>query len=259
MARVKNKKVVYLNGKRKTNNFRKIGDVQKIALVAGAIFLGLVFAFWPNGYMVSIGGSTVGAIDSQDAIEKSLEAVIAGLSQTYNTNVKLTSEDDISVSRTRVTNRNKITTNYLMTYMRNNMDFELEFKELYVDGEKIGIIESEEMLDNLLKNLTKEYYGDSTIKTEFANDIRLEAIFAKEDALISMEKLMEIATQTTPADVEYEIKAGDTLWSVATSLGITIADLVDANEGLTETSRIVIGKTLNAEVQIPKIDVDRVE
>ncbi len=255
----KDDKVIYLKDRSPAAQSKRKKNIIKWS---GIIAIGLIvflWVIWPTGYKVKINGKEVGVISSRELIEESLTTVIAQLEQNYNTTIKLNNEDDIQVSYAKILPNNKITTSYLVTYMRNHMEFILEAKEMFVDGESIGYITSEDTLNDLLLRLTRQVYKTETINTRFINDIVLETTYITEQEILSDDALFDIATQTTKEAIIYEVQAGDTLSGIALKLGVSLLQLINANEGVTETSSISVGKKLNAHVDIPYIKIEVID
>lgn len=246
-------KTIYLNKKRRGRH--RDQKAVWISIVGIGAILGLIIAFWPNAYQVTIDGVQVGILEKKEYVDNAKQTVIAQLESTYKTGVQLEGEENIVIKKRRARQKDMITPNYLVTYMRENMDFLLEFRELSVDGKKIGIIESEAVLDELLEILTKQYIGSTDQQTAFVNEITLEPVFAKEKDLIDIKTLTEKATKTTQETVEYEVVSGDTLWGIASKLGVSINKILAANEGMTEKTTLSIGNKIKAEVDVPLIDV----
>ncbi len=249
-------KVVYLKDRspeaKKRHRQRLLRNIVLLIVVSVV----MVWVLWPGGYRVTVDGKVVGVIADKNLVDSSLDIVISQLEHTYNTSVRLDGADDMEVRYAKMTSGNKITSNYLVTYLRNNMGFTLEFRELTVDGHLVGIIESEIILEQLLAVLSNRYYGAEDL-AEFTSEFELRPVYAKESDLVSLAELTGIATVTTKAEIEYEIKSGDTLSGIAAKLGISMARLLSANPGMTETTPIIIGRTLNAEVDVPFIKFQR--
>lgn len=252
-------KTIYLKNRKKHTRKGRHQRAFWTGVVAIGVILGFVFALWPNGYEVTVGDVVVGTLEDQTAVEKAKETVIAQLENKYQTGVKLEGEESIRIKKKRITEKTKITPNYLVTYMRENMDFLLEFRTLSVDGKQVGIIESEAVIDELLERLTKKYIGETEQKVEFVNKIELKSAFAKEKDLMDINELTQKALVTRNEIIAYEVGAGDTLYGIAIKHKTTVAKVVGANEGMTEKSVLSIGQKVNIEVEVPFISVKVVE
>lgn len=250
-------KTIYLNDRRSRGRRGKNTKAIGASIIGIGVVLGVLFAFWPNAYGVTIDGVQIGALEKKEFIDNATDTVIAQLKNKYHTEVKL--EGEMTSKKVRASKKKMITPNYLATYMRENMDFLLQFEEMSIDGKVVGIIESEAVLDELLTEITKEYIGETDKKVEFANKVTLKPVFAKEKDLISLGDLVKKCTTTTKELVEYEVVSGDSLSRIAGKLGITIAKIIGANEGMTEKTMIGIGQKIKAEVDVPLLDINVIE
>lgn len=253
----KKTKTIYLKDAKKKTKRAKKARMTITTLVVISAFIGLFLALLPNAYEVSIDGKVVGVVDKKEFVQRAEDTVKTQLETQYKTKVELRSE--ATLKKVRARKKNFITANYLTSYMRANMDFMVEFYEFRVDGEKIGIVESKAILDELLIELKKEYFKDETKPAEFANEVTLEPVFAKEKDVMKLETLVEKCTDTSKKKVEYEVVQGDTLSGIASKLGITLSKLIKYNTGITETTPLKIGMKLQAEVDVPVLALKEIK
>ena len=250
MVRKKNKKVIKIAGRRRKIKGVAVDDRIMVVAVLVAIGIGLLLAFMPNAYKITIKGEVVGAVKDKKIIETAKESVIAQLKSVYNADVKF--EEDLQVKKYRAKKKDYIASDYLVSYMRKNMDILIAFREIVVEGKSIGIVASDAKVEELKMELKKKYYGNAEIgEVDFGKKVEIKEVFAKESDLIAMDKLVLKCTATTPKTVEYEVKPGDTLSGIASSLGITIENIKSANEGFTDTTVLKIGSILKANIHEP--------
>ena len=69
--------------------------------------------------------------------------------------------------------------------------------------------------------------------------------------------LVELCKKRQRKEVTYTVADGDTLWGIASKLGIDVQSLIDANEGV--TSKLKIGQELKATVRIPVLGLELIE
>lgn len=250
VARSSGKKVIKLNNarRRRSLNLKPDRKIMVIAIVIATI-LGIWLAFRPNAYEISINGEVIGAIKDIKVIEAAKETVIAQLRTEYQSDVKF--EDDLELRRYRAKKRDYIDPTYLISSMRSNMQILVGFKEIYVEDEPIGIVTSEAELETLKTELKKKYYGDKAVKVEFGKKVELKDIFAKEADLISMEKLVQKCTVTTPKSISYEVQSGDTLSGIANKYNTTIDSIISANPEFTDKVVLRIGQAIKVNVNEP--------
>lgn len=248
-------KAMYINKgprRNKVNGKRVAGVVIGLSVLAG-----VGFAFMPNAYQVTINGEVVGALEKKEYVNTAIETVKAQLENTYDTKVTLEGVDQ--VKWVHASKKQMITPDYLASYLREKGDVELELRALKIDGEQIGIVKSDEVVDELLVALTEEYHDDETLKGKFTKEVTTEPVMAKESDLMDFEELVDVCTKTSKQQVTYVVEPGDVLSGIASKLNVNIASLLSANEGLTETSVLRIGQELKAEVKVPFLGVELIE
>lgn len=254
-GRKKNPKVIKISDKRrKGKSVRLDNRIMTIAIIVAAV-LGVLIAFRPNAYKIIIDGQEVGAVGDKKIIEGAKESVRALLEDRYGTKVQFEDEvnggQELQIKKYRARKKDYIDSTYLISYMREHMNILLKFKEIFVEGEPIGIVASDEEVDELKAELKKKYYGNKEVEVEFGKDVEVKDTFAKETDLIPIDKLVQKCTATTPKSVTYTVQTGDTLSGIASHLGISIDDLVSANQGMTSSTTLRIGDILKAKVHEP--------
>ncbi|WP_010167741.1 LysM peptidoglycan-binding domain-containing protein [Candidatus Epulonipiscium viviparus] len=207
----------------------------------------------PNGYMIQVAGHNVGVVESKEVFDESLEVVLAQVRQQYDSDVKLEYMNEVKIFPFKMLNSNKITSNYLITYLREHLGFMIEFRELYAGDTLVGIIESDEMLDDLLSALTIKYYG-SDQPSEFVTKLTTKPYFTTTKSLMSFDELVAAAAQSVPAKVEYKVRAGDTLWEIAESLRIN-RDEITKNNPKIKNGVVVLNSVIEVTIDVPLIDV----
>ena len=219
-----------------------------IAIIIASI-IGLLLVFMPNAYKITINGEFIGAIKDKKVIEGARETVMTQLQGIYNAEVKF--EEELQVERYRAKKKDYIDQNYLISSMRNKMQILIGFKEVFVEGESIGIVASQEDVETLKAELKRKYYGDKEVQVDFDKKVEVKDIFAKEEDLISMDKLVQKCTATTPKSITYTVQPGDSLSSIADKYNITMDSIVSANPGFTKGVILRVGQTINANINEP--------
>ena len=254
MAIKRDSKVIRLNNPK--GIFGVDRRVMTIAIIVAAI-IGLLLAFMPNAYKISMNGEFIGAIKDKRVIEGAKDTVITQLKSLYGTEVKF--EEELEIQRYRAKKKDYIDQSYLISCMRKKMDVLIGFKELLIDGESVGIIASDQDVQTLKNELKKRYYGNSDVEVEFGKKVEVKDIFAKEDDLISMDKLVQKCATTTPKSITYTVQAGDTLSGIASKYNTTIESIISANEGFTSQTVLQVGQTINANINEALLPLEIVE
>lgn len=243
MAIRKDSKVIKLNSSRGIFGVDKRGMI--IAIIV-AIVIGVFLAFKPNAYKISMNGEFIGAIKDKRVIEGAKDTVITQLKSLYGTEVEF--EEDLEVERYRAKKKDYIDQSYLISSMRNKMDILIGFKEIFVEGESVGIVASQAEVETLKDELKKKYYGDKEVEVEFGKQVEVKDVFAKEEDLISMDKLVQKCSTTTPKSITYTVQPGDTLSGIASKYNTTIDSIISANKGFSSQTVLQLGQVINANI-----------
>lgn len=227
-----------------------------IAIIIACI-IGLVLVFMPNAYKISINGEFIGAIKDKKVIEGAKNTVITQLQGIYNAEVKF--EEELEIEKYRAKKKDYIDQNYLISSMRKKMEILIRFKEIFVEGKSIGIVSSAQDVETLKEELKKKYYGNKDIKADFDKKVEVKDVFAKEEDLISMDKLVQKCITTTPKSITYTVQEGDSLSSIADRYNITMDSIVSANEGFTKNVVLRVGQVINANINEPLLPLKIVE
>lgn len=243
------KKVIKLSEtKKKGKQVRKDNRMIAIAILI-AVVIGLLLGFKPNAYEVTIGGKAIGAIKDKKIVAQAKESVIAQLKSSYGTEVKF--EEEPILRRYRAKKSDYISASYLVTYMRQNMAVVISFREVQVEGVPIGVVPLDKDVEELKQKLKEAYYGKKDVEVAFGKKVEAIPVFEKEANLIKIDKLVEKCLVTTPKEVSYEVKSGDTLWGISTGLGVSLEALKAENPGLEDNSVLKIGQVFKAKVHEP--------
>lgn len=248
MAIGKDRKVIRL-----ANSRRGLFGENRTLLIAiiAAVVIGIILAFMPNAYKITMNGEFIGAIKDKKVIEGAKNTVITQLKNIYGTDVQF--EEELQIERYRAKKKDYIDQNYLISSMRSKMDILIGFKEIFVEGQSIGIVASDNDVETLKQELRKKYYGNTEAQVEFGKDVEVKDVFAKEDDLIAMDKLVQKCTTTTPKSITYTVQAGDTLSGIAGKYNTTIDSIISANasDGFTSKTVLRVGQTIKANINEP--------
>lgn len=248
MAIGKDRKVIRL-----ANSRRGLAGENRTMLIAiiVAVMIGIILAFMPNAYRITMNGEFIGAIKDKKVIEGAKDTVITQLKNIYGTDVKF--EEELQIEKYRAKKKDYIDQNYLISCMRNKMDILIGFKEIFVEGQSIGIVASNEEVETLKQELKKKYYGNTDAQVEFGKDVEIKDVFAKEGDLIAMDKLVQKCTTTTPKSITYTVQAGDTLSGIASKYNTTVDSIISANasDGFTSKTVLQLGQSIKANINEP--------
>lgn len=247
------KKVIKLGKQRWTDDRRMMA----LAIILG-VGISLFLVFRPNAYKITMNDEFIGAIKDKKVIEGAKETVITQLQNQYGTDVKF--EEELQIEKYRARKKDYIDPTYLISCMRKKMDILIGFKEIFVEGQSIGIVASDEEIETLKQELKKKYYGETDSLVEFGKEVEIKDVFAKEEDLIPMEKLVQKCAVTTPKAMTYTVQAGDSLSKIASHYNTTIESIISANASAGFTNQMVlrVGQEIKLTVNEPLLPLEKV-
>lgn len=246
-------KTIYLSNTRRRKKLTP--KVVVAGLIGVSILVGGVFAFLPNAYQVSVKGEVIGFVTKKEYIDTALKTVEKQLETKYETEVEIEGLDELK--RVHARKKDLIDPNKLPSYLRENMDVTLKFQKLFVDGEEIAIIQSEETLEELKAELKEAYFDDATVNAQFTNEVKLEEVYTTEDKLVDLDTLVDLCKKRHRQEVTYKVVQGDSLWSIATKFNITVDELLATNKEASTTLKI--GQELKATVRVPLLGMELIK
>ncbi|HHX63216.1 MAG TPA: hypothetical protein GX707_21265, partial [Epulopiscium sp.] len=149
----KRKRIISLDKKRKNKGFglsipmpkkgitlRKLEKRQQMIIIVAAlvaIIIGMILARRPNAYQVSIGDHVLGIVKGEQVPDQSLEVVVASLKEKYQSEVKIITQPQIEPIR--ASKKKLITPDYLISQLKENVDYEIKMVDFIIDGTSVGI------------------------------------------------------------------------------------------------------------------------
>ncbi len=264
MRKNRNRKTISLDKARKAKQVqRNIPKGKQIIILISAIIaiiLGLVLVTRPNAYEVKVGDEVIGIIKNQQVLDESLDVVIAMLKEKYKAEVKVVNEPILSP--VHVSKKDVVTPDYLISQIKQSVQWEIQMVEFVVDGQSKGIFKSREEVDKLIKKITDKYISKDM---QDIKEAKLEAsvdykdVYATEEELSDPEKIYAELTKTEEEGQVYTVKSGDNLWGIAAKSDMKIDEIIAINPGLTEQTVLQIGQELNVRIDKPAVSVRIVE
>lgn len=242
------------------NKLERRNQIIIISAIIIAIVLGVVIATRPNAYEVSVGDTVLGIVKGEETTQQSLEVVAAGLREKYKADVRVVTQTDIKP--VYATKRKLVTPDYLISQIKQNVEYEIEMVELVIDDESKGIFGSEQEAENLIKKIKDKYIPEQVTEVKEAKlvaDVKFQPIYAKEEQLSDPIHVYETLTKTKEEGKVYTIVSGDNLWTIAKKNSMSVEELMQINPDITEETLLQIGQQLNIKVDKPAVSVQVIE
>jgi murein DD-endopeptidase MepM/ murein hydrolase activator NlpD len=145
----------------------------------------------------------------------------------------------------------------MLSELSKRVNYNIEAAQVSVSGQVLAVVKDVQTAQDVLNEIAKKYTaeGAKIIKTEFVPNVDITPLYVSKDQLTEPSSLQAMLTKTTNTPKSYTVSAGDTLYGIASKAELTLAQLLEANPGITENTPLQIGQTLNLVVAVPLVSV----
>lgn len=222
-------------------NFWMVKNKRMLLAVAGIavlLILSGIFAFaQESGFEVAVGGKSVGFVKSRDSVKKITAEMIAAKEK--ETGLKVRIATDITYNEVSLQGREVSSEQALQDALAENLTFEAEGYAVVVDGEKAVTCRTEEEAKQAVEKVKAdlaaelENKGDTKVtEVTIEEDITYESNWVPVDQLKTADEGAKALLLGTDEIVTYEVKSGDSLWSIANKNAMSVEELRKANPQL---------------------------
>ena len=246
----------------KLNEYRReITKMSILALLSATLIIGLYS--WVTNYEYAYNGRTLGIVRDQQDVLEILELVSEELTQEYGSNISIDPESDITFTPVisygkEIDDADTVLRRF--TYMG---DIQAEACAIYADGERIAIVESEKIANDILDQVLGYYLDDDDdVEYEyvgFAEDIKIVPYSTSLSNVTSKSSAYKKIKNGGQQAVTYTVESGDTLSGICDKLDVTLKELKSMNPDLDENEAIHIGDEFIVTEEVPLLTVETVE
>ncbi|WP_042478419.1 M23 family metallopeptidase [Bacillus ndiopicus] len=158
---------------------------------------------------------------------------------------------------------------------------EADAQSLKVNGETIAYVENEEALEQVVKQLKLQYVTEEelealnqpttaqlpvlqddetrVVEVSLSAEVAGEETKAKPNEILKVDEAVQFLQTGMLEQQKYAIQSGDVLGSIAKEHSLTIAELMELNPGIDESTVLQIGQELNVTVNKPFVTVKVIE
>lgn len=226
-----------------------------VAVIVIACIIG--FATRHNGSEVLVNGESIGVVKTRKITDTDvINSVTAMLAEQSGTKVQIM--DDVTIKGVHVTsNMAPLTTETLLTKLRDTVAYNIEAYAIAVNGEVIVTLknqgEANQVLDDINKKFTPENIVNATISYE--EDVQIVSQYVNSDSIMSIEDAETTITMGETVTETHVIASGETLSSIASKYGMTRQEIYNLNSDLNSSPNIFAGQSITVQSNKPIITV----
>ena len=249
------------NRKRKRKNI-KLQNRQGILIFIGFILIviiALIIVFSKNAYDVTVGNQSVGIIKKTSIEADDIKnTVVAGLEKNVGSKIQL--NEEISLKAIRASEKDMVTTDYVISQVKKVVTYKVEAAVITVDGTEVAIISNQTEAQKLLDEIKNEYVPEDKkdkMEVGFVEDVQIVSKYVDSKEIISADVAKEKFQQTTKVSKTYTVQSGDSISKIASTASMTLDEFYAENPQLSKV--IKEGDVVNILVDKPFISVKTVE
>lgn len=239
-------------------------EILKHAGIVFVVLLGMVGIFASTiDYEYSYNGRALGIIKEQKDVLEILDLVSAELSHEYGSNISIDAENDITFKPVISIGREIDDADTVLKRFTYMGDIQAQAFAITVDGQKIAVVESRKIAEEVLQSVKDLYVSKASSKkyeeVSFKEDVQIEETSTTLAKINSKNSALKKIKSGKQQESVYKVKAGDTLYGICDKLGVTFKELKAMNPKITENTVLHIGDKFVTQKAVPLITVRTVE
>lgn len=213
-------------------------------------------------YEYAYNGRTLGIVKEQRDVLEILDMVSEELSLEYGSSIVIDPETDITFKPVISYGKDIDDADTVLRRFTYMGDIQAQAYAIVVDGERIAMVESEKIAQDVLASIKAMYTKDSDAEYEyvgFAEDVKIEPYNTTLANVSSKSAALKKIKSGGQQEVTYTVKSGDTLYGICDKLGVTLKELKKMNPKVKDTMTLHVGDKFVTQQEIPLITVETVE
>ena len=215
-------------------------------------------------YEYSYNGKTLGIVKEQEDVLKILDMVSEELSLEYGSNIDINPETDIEFKQVFSDGKEIDTVDDVLRKFTYMGDIQATAYALIIEGERMMILESEQIAKEVLDNVLNTYMKKNSDDTEyeyvgFAEEIVIEPISTTLSSVTSKSAAIKKLKSGGQKEETYKVVSGDTIYGICDKLDLSLKELKAMNPGLDVDDTLHIGDKFVIQKEVPLLTVETVE
>jgi murein DD-endopeptidase MepM/ murein hydrolase activator NlpD len=239
---------------------------QNVAYASGDVTLNTI-------YHVYLDDVHIGPVNDKETVEAAIETAIEQETKERDGAYTLGVKQNVTfVKETafQLTDQAETT----VEQVKDALEIDVKATALQFDGETVGYFKDQAAIDTLLFNYQKQYVSEDVLNelaesegepvvrdntvikaVTFSRPVETATNVVSEDELLSVDEGLRLLEKGTLTDKIHTVETGDTLFSIVKQYDITLDQLLEINQDLTEESVLQLGQEINVTAYAPFVDV----
>ena len=226
-------------------------------------------------YHVYLDDVHIGPVNDKETVETAIDTAIEQETKKRDAAYTLGVKQDVTfVKETafQLTDQAETT----VEQVKDALEIDVKATALQFDGETVGYFKDEEAIDTLLFNYQKQYVDEDVLNelsadesdekqvvrdnivikdVTFSRPVETSTNIVSEDELLTVDEGLRLLGKGTLTDKIHTVETGDTLFSIVKQYDLTLDQLLEINQDLTEESVLQLGQEINVTAYAPFVDV----
>jgi murein DD-endopeptidase MepM/ murein hydrolase activator NlpD len=212
--------------------------------------------FATDSFTIVSGENELCQVRDPELLNSVLKKIDKDLENRLHHEIKIESKYSLKPSKAK--DKEIATEDELYDLINTNLIYSIMAYEINVNGERIGIVNSEyeakSIIEEVKHHFSKDYDSESLLEVTTVEDIEIKQVKATNAEIQEKEKLVDYIIKGTDEEKKYIVEKGDSYWSIAEYFEMELEELLVANSA-SEDDIIQIGDELNLIVPKPFINV----
>jgi murein DD-endopeptidase MepM/ murein hydrolase activator NlpD len=241
------------------------------ASAAGSVKLTTVYHVYNNQQYI-------GTVSNKEVVEKIVEEKAAQFQESTK-DLNLEFGSDIEYIEEQVFHSTANDTKTIQN-LESSIQLQAEASSIVIDGQPVAFVENQETAENVIERLKLEFVTQEQLDEVVARksapaaelpplqenetrildvrvskDVSFDSENVTPDKIMSADEAVTFLKKGTLEEKKYVAQSGDVLGTIANNHGLTLADFIALNPGLTEDSVVNIGQEVNVTALKPYLEI----
>ena len=212
--------------------------------------------FSTDSFTILKDGKELCKVRDSEILDSLLLELEDNLEKSYKHDIEI--DNNFEIVKSKAKDKDIASDKNLYGILEENVDYCILGYAINVDGEQVGIVNSESEAKNVIEEVknyfTKNYDEKTIVNVDTAEKVEVKQVKASNKEITKKDELANYIIKGTDEEQKYVVEEGDTYWTIAEYFNMTLDELITANPN-SDPDHIQIGDELNLVVPKPFLNV----